>query len=462
VRNLGALVPKLLDAVGHESDAGAQREEVRAIVILGTRADVDRIIKLPMRDVIARAAARRADAYDIYVDKLRPLGFLADAAFFEQSLWQRGNAVVAISARTLGRGDGGDWGALLAAMRASRIAMDANILSVSLGAPSEEIRTQSVWYVVHGYAFDPSKIDPRVRAALAAPKEEASLREAFGRELLRRMLGGERKQDPRWRDWLQTIEADDLIGSEVALFEYFTDAELAARKNHCDIAKNDCRIPPGARKPVGAKIASAEVRQPAFQLPDVLPPGLADAVVREAGCGGDWLATGEATVDLAGRVRELKLTPVTMSKGCERAVSTLARLSLASTESLAAPARSGDLLFIHVRGTPVCLDETGGDSIAREVGNGVSAPVVKHRVEPQFPASARRQMGGGHYVVVMVQATITKDGCVRNLRLVQQSPYADLNTAALVALEQWRFEPGRIHGEPTDVLFMLTVNFMIP
>src|SRR5437764_6564443 len=259
VRNLTAMLPKLRDAVARETDAGAQREEVRAIVILGTPADIERVATPAMLDIVARAAARRADAYDLYVDKLRPLGFAADADFFTQALWQRGNAIVGVSARTLGRGDGADWRALLRAMRSSAVAMDSNVFAVSLNGPYEEIRTQSVWYLVHGYAFDPSKIAERVRAALAAPAEQASLREAFGRELVRRMLGGERNDDPRFPAWLQSGEADELIGSQVALFEYFTDGELAARKNHCDIASNDCRIPP-RRKPGGTRIPSAEVK----------------------------------------------------------------------------------------------------------------------------------------------------------------------------------------------------------
>src|SRR5690348_6327585 len=78
VRNLTALVPKLLDAAAREADTNAQRDEVRAVVMLGTPDEIDGVSKIPMLNVIARAAARRADAYDIYVNKLRPLGFLAD------------------------------------------------------------------------------------------------------------------------------------------------------------------------------------------------------------------------------------------------------------------------------------------------------------------------------------------------------------------------------------------------
>ena len=471
VRNVSALLPKVLDALDRESDVNAAREEVRAAVILGSADDVGRVAtparaaSAGMLDVIARAAARRADAYEIYVTKLKPLGFAVDAAFFEQALWQRGNLPVAVGSRILGAHDTAAWRALLRALRASEVGMDPNVLGAALNASSEDLRTESVWYLVHAFAFDPAKIAEHVRATLGAPSEEPSLREAYGRELVRRMLGGERKENSRWEEWLQTEEADALIGSEVALFEYFTDRELAARKNHCDIAKNDCRVP-AVRPRHGVEIPSADVAQPSFMLPDVLPPGLADAIVREGGCkGAEWLGLARAGVDEAGRVRRLRVNPLTMSSECERVVSALIQLSLASTDSIAAPRETDGLLLVHVAGEPICLDEgapSAAPAVALRAGNGIHAPTVKRKVQPQFPESARVQMGHGHYVRVIVEATISKQGCVRNLRLLRQSPYPDLNTAALVALAQWRFAPAWVAGEPVDVRFNLTVNFQIP
>jgi len=50
---------------------------------------------------------------------------------------------------------------------------------------------------------------------------------------------------------------------------------------------------------------------------------------------------------------------------------------------------------------------------------------------------------------------------MRNIRLVEQSPYPELNTAAILTLAQWRFAPGMRNGEPVDVLFTLTVRFSV-
>lgn len=336
--------------------------------------------------------------------------------------------------------------------------MDANVLGAALGAPSEQIRTDSVWYLVSAYALDPKLIPPRIREVLATPGDP-SLREAFGRELVARMLGAEKKEDPRWLDWLQTEEADALIGSETALFEYFTDKEFIVRKNHCDLTANDCRVPPKR----GTQIPSAEVAPPAFQLPNLFPPGLADMVTAEARCRGGWMASARAGADAAGRIRDVAIEPIAIDKACERAVSALMRLSLASPNSIAAPRETGNLVLVRAARETLCLDEGRLDatsSLARPVGGEVKAPIVKKRVEPRFPASARRQMGGSRYVMVILSAVISKSGCIRSMQLLEQSPYPELNGAALLALSQWRFEPGRLNGVPVDVIFHLSIRFL--
>jgi protein TonB len=100
-------------------------------------------------------------------------------------------------------------------------------------------------------------------------------------------------------------------------------------------------------------------------------------------------------------------------------------------------------------------------SSVHQIGGEVTAPIVKRRVEPQFPESARRAMGGGTSVLIIVRSIVAREGCVRAIDLVLASPFPELNAAALMAIAQWTFEPGRLHGEPVDVEFNLTVNFRV-
>ena len=95
-------------------------------------------------------------------------------------------------------------------------------------------------------------------------------------------------------------------------------------------------------------------------------------------------------------------------------------------------------------------------------GGDIVAPKALRRVEPQFPESTRKAMGSNRNVLIQLESVITKEGCVRSLRPVQQSPFPELNGAALMALSQWTFAPGKLDGKPVDVQFSLTINFTIP
>jgi len=470
VRGLTSVLPQLRTAIATESDPDAAREEVRALVIVGDAADVnlarDATRKLPpaIDDVIATAVSRRPDAFEIYAANLREHGYVPDPAFFTQALWRRPAAAVGDGSRLLGQRDAAGWRALLTSIRESHLVMPPGVLGASLNMPVEDIRTASVWYLVRLYVPDPTLIHESVRAVLAAPKEEASTREAFGRELLRRMLGAERKDDPRWLEWLQTAEADPLLGNDEALFLYFTDKEFQVRKNHCGIASNDCRLP--TMRPTKRTIPSTAVAPPAYFLPSVLPRGLAGALVAESHCNGEWLALAGAVSDIAGRVQSVDIKRIQMDNACEKAVTTLMRLSLATPPSIDAPLTSANIILVHGRKQAPCLDEaplaTVTESGIHQVGGDIAAPIIKHRVEPLFPESARRAMASGTNVLVIVSCIITREGCVRAVNLLLQSPFPALNGAALQAISQWTFEPGRLHGEPVDVEFNLTVNFKIP
>lgn len=467
VRGLTSVLPQLRDALAVETDPDAAREEVRTLVVLGDTTDVDRArtstrkLAPAIDDVIARAVSRRPDAFDLYATTLHENGYVPDPTFFTQALWRRSAAAVASGSRLLGMRDAAGWRALLTSLRESHMAMPASVLVASLNMPAEDIRTTSVWYLVRAYLPDPSLIHENVRAALAAPKEEASTREAFGRELLRRMLGAERKDDPRWLEWLQTAEADPLLGDDESLFQYFTEKEFLVRKNHCGIVSYDCRMPP--HRPAGKTIPSTAVAEPAYFLPDVLPPGVAAAVIAGTRCNAEWLALAGAVSDIAGRVQSVEIKRIQIDNACEKAVTALMRLSLVTPSSIDSSLKSENILLVHSRKRPPCIDEpplTAASATLHQVGGEVTAPIVKTRVEPQFPESARRAMGGGKNVIVIVRCIITPEGCVRAVQLISQSPYPELNGAAIQAIAQWTFEPGRLHGEPVDVEFNLTVNFM--
>jgi len=85
-------------------------------------------------------------------------------------------------------------------------------------------------------------------------------------------------------------------------------------------------------------------------------------------------------------------------------------------------------------------------------------PIVISRVLPVYPRAARSRGVEGR---VVLRAVITRDGRVEHAVTVLES--ADLfDTAAVEALRQWRFKPGRDReGKPVRVLIEVPMRFQL-
>jgi protein TonB len=88
-------------------------------------------------------------------------------------------------------------------------------------------------------------------------------------------------------------------------------------------------------------------------------------------------------------------------------------------------------------------------------GNGVTAPVLIHSVEPEFSEEARNAKRSG---IVKLLADIDASGRPRNIRVVQ-SLGMGLDERAVGALELWLFKPGTKDGKPVAVSALVEVSF---
>jgi protein TonB len=61
--------------------------------------------------------------------------------------------------------------------------------------------------------------------------------------------------------------------------------------------------------------------------------------------------------------------------------------------------------------------------------------------------------------LVVLQATIGKDGSVENLHVISGHPL--LAPAAIRAVQQWRYKPYYLNGEPVEVETYINVNFTL-
>jgi TonB family protein len=84
----------------------------------------------------------------------------------------------------------------------------------------------------------------------------------------------------------------------------------------------------------------------------------------------------------------------------------------------------------------------------------VVAPRPISVVRPKYPKEARKKKIDGP---VVLRATVTLDGNLKDIAVVSGDPI--LAAAALAAVQQWRYQPSKINGEPVEAQHDITVTF---
>jgi TonB family protein len=91
-------------------------------------------------------------------------------------------------------------------------------------------------------------------------------------------------------------------------------------------------------------------------------------------------------------------------------------------------------------------------------GAGVTAPRLILQVKPAYtPDALERKIQGS----VWLEIVVTREGRVSDVRVTQSLDATGLDEEAIVAVRQWRFEPGRLAGAPVDVLVTVAMDFTI-
>ena len=84
----------------------------------------------------------------------------------------------------------------------------------------------------------------------------------------------------------------------------------------------------------------------------------------------------------------------------------------------------------------------------------VMQKLLVHRVEPVYPAEARKEKLQG---IIAVDIVVGKDGAVHSMHPLNGTDV--LAKAAMDALRWWKFEPYRVNGEPAVVETTVAVEF---
>ena len=91
-------------------------------------------------------------------------------------------------------------------------------------------------------------------------------------------------------------------------------------------------------------------------------------------------------------------------------------------------------------------------------GSGVTPPRVIHQVKPAYTPGALLEKIQG---TVMLQLVVDRDGRPTQIHVVHSLDSMGLDQQAIIAVSQWRFEPGRLAGTPVDVLVTVALDFWI-
>jgi TonB family protein len=92
-----------------------------------------------------------------------------------------------------------------------------------------------------------------------------------------------------------------------------------------------------------------------------------------------------------------------------------------------------------------------------KIGNGVSAPTVLYKVEPDYPDEARKAKLEGK---VLVQLVVDEHGLPQQIRVIR-SLGMGFDEKAIEAVSKWRFRPGAKAGKPVPVSANIEVNFRL-
>lgn len=96
-------------------------------------------------------------------------------------------------------------------------------------------------------------------------------------------------------------------------------------------------------------------------------------------------------------------------------------------------------------------------SIVPERVSSAAETVVVHRVEPDYPQSARESKIQGP---VILDVAIGSNGVVQQMTLISGQPL--LAQAARDAVQQWKFRPRVVNGHPVTMQTRITLNFRLP
>lgn len=127
-----------------------------------------------------------------------------------------------------------------------------------------------------------------------------------------------------------------------------------------------------------------------------------------------------------------------------------------STPGGLGPGGPGGVINSLGTGVPVLPVPPKPAAVAPIRVSSISEGNLTRKVQPAYPPLARSARIQG---MVVLQAVISKEGMIENLKVLTGHPM--LVGAAVDAVRQWRYRPYVLNHEPVEVETQITVNFSL-
>ena len=205
------------------------------------------------------------------------------------------------------------------------------------------------------------------------------------------------------------------------------------------------------------RTAYSVVRRPKERVQEMAPPVLTQyAPPDDASCAaGGGGATIEAKIAKQGQSAELNVLEQHGEVAAKAATEAMARWRFQPGRMNGAPRESVGTFLLECRsGGPEDMDDAGPPA---KVGNGVSAPVVVYKIEPEYSDLARKAKLQGSVTVAL---RVNPSGRATRMCIAQPLGMG-LDEKAMEAINQWRFRPGMKDGKAVTVPATVQVQFRL-
>ncbi len=487
VVGLGTFASDLKEALGKEGDAGAAREEIRALcTIAGPAADPEALVaarrfspRLDSAYVRTAARLRGVLALPTYFSTLRELELSSydREVFFRLAVNRDGpDLLSAAGSLALARGASNDWSAVLKVASERKLSLHEGILLAGLRGQDNIVRGEAAWYLAKANQGKPLAASSEILEAVSSdtpPPADPELR--FGLEMLRRALGRAPKEDEGWIACLETNPEchldSDLNESPLVALLTEREAEAVMRRNKHDRAARASQPFPTS-KPTSAPQETLAPSTPppaelAIRLRMVtgLPQGMVSDLLAISGCksasSSSLYPVAEIDFWPHGLPKQIRVSPV-RQKQCQATADAIF-LMTSEPDDGRQPEKSGvyyltlldaDVLACQELDLPAVVK---GTTDVRMVRGKVVAPKLVSRTEPMYREDSRRK---GHQGVSIYEAIISPTGCVGDLHVIRSS-HPDLDITGMAAIAHWRYTPATLDGRPVRVYLTVTVTFAL-